>query len=81
VTQEGDTGATSAQCSRGISSVFNKALRVARDAYKQYTARKQRLHDYMAQNKRPSYKHIKVTVLSKLFSVRQCFRFMCQRAG
>nr|CAB3264447.1 Histone-lysine N-methyltransferase NSD2 [Phallusia mammillata] len=58
--QEGDTGATAVNCSRGISSVFNKALQVARERFENIATHKQKIQDLKTQNKKPSYKHIKI---------------------
>uniref|UniRef100_H2ZL78 Histone-lysine N-methyltransferase n=1 Tax=Ciona savignyi TaxID=51511 RepID=H2ZL78_CIOSA len=58
--QEGDTGATSSNCSRGISSVFNKALQEAQESFEELVSRQQKIQDVKQQKKRPVYKHIKV---------------------
>lgn len=58
--QEGDTGASTVHCSRGISSVFNKALREASHKFKELSNQRQKLHDVKSQKKRPQYKFIKV---------------------
>nr|XP_009860574.2 uncharacterized protein LOC100184753 isoform X1 [Ciona intestinalis] len=57
--QEGDTGATSTNCSRGISSVFNKALQEAQESFEELMSYRQKLQDVKTQKKRPMYKHIK----------------------
>ncbi|XP_076824009.1 uncharacterized protein LOC143470047 isoform X2 [Clavelina lepadiformis] len=57
--QEGDTGASTATCSRGISSVFNKAVKVAQEKFELLTSQRQKVQDEKSQKQRAVYKFVK----------------------